>query len=73
MNSKFLPYGRQTITSNDIEAVVDVLRSAFLTQGPMVPDFEHAVATKVGGTWGCSEQRHQRPSHCMLGFRSWVW
>ena len=52
MNSKFLPYGRQTITSNDIEAVVDVLRSAFLTQGPMVPDFEHAVATKVEAAHG---------------------
>ena len=32
-----LPYGRQTITEDDIIAVVDVLRSSFLTQGPAVP------------------------------------
>lgn len=43
----FLPYGRQTITEADIAAVVKVLRSPFLTQGPVVPAFEQAVATKV--------------------------
>jgi UDP-4-amino-4,6-dideoxy-N-acetyl-beta-L-altrosamine transaminase len=44
----FLPYGRQTITEADIEAVIAVMRSPFLTQGPAVPAFEQAVATKVG-------------------------
>ena len=44
----FLPYGRQTITQSDIAAVVEVLRSPFLTQGPAVPGFEQAVAAKVG-------------------------
>jgi len=39
-----IPYGRQHITDADIQAVVDVLRSDFLTQGPMVPRFETAVA-----------------------------
>ncbi len=43
----FLPYGRQTITEADIAAVEVVLRSSFLTQGPAVPAFEQAVATKV--------------------------
>lgn len=43
----FIPYGRQTITEADIAAVVDVLRSPFLTQGPMVPAFEQAVALRV--------------------------
>ena len=43
----FLPYGRQSITEADIASVVDVLRSPFLTQGPAVPAFEHAVAAKV--------------------------
>ena len=48
----FLPYGRQTITEVDIAAVVDVLRSPFLTQGPAIPAFEQAVAAKVGARHG---------------------
>lgn len=39
-----IPYGRQDISEADINAVVDVLRSDFLTQGPAVPAFEKAVA-----------------------------
>ncbi len=48
----FLPYGRQTITEEDIAAVVEVLGSPFLTQGPAVPAFEQAVATKVDALYG---------------------
>ena len=48
----FLPYGRQSITETDIAAVVEVLRSPFLTQGPVVPVFEQAVAAKVGARHG---------------------
>lgn len=43
-----LPYGRQTISEDDIQAVVDVLRSDWLTTGPMVERFERAVAHRVG-------------------------
>jgi len=43
-----IPYGRQSISEDDIQSVVDVLRSDFLTQGPMVPKFEEAVARAVG-------------------------
>lgn len=39
-----IPYGRQDISEQDIQAVIDVLRSEFLTQGPLVPAFEKAVA-----------------------------
>ncbi|MBE3023626.1 UDP-4-amino-4,6-dideoxy-N-acetyl-beta-L-altrosamine transaminase [Janthinobacterium sp. GW458P] len=39
-----IPYGRQDISQADIQAVVDVLRSDFLTQGPAVPAFEQSVA-----------------------------
>lgn len=39
-----IPYGRQSITDEDIAAVVDVLRSDRLTQGPVVPRFESAIA-----------------------------
>ena len=38
-----IPYGRQSITDEDIKSVVDVLKSDFLTQGPAVPKFEQAV------------------------------
>lgn len=42
-----IPYGRQEITSADIESVIAVLKSDFLTQGPAVPKFEAAVASHV--------------------------
>lgn len=39
-----IPYGRQDISEDDIQAVVNILRSDFLTQGPSVPAFEKSVA-----------------------------
>lgn len=43
-----IPYGRQTVDENDIQAVVEVLRSDWLTTGPMVGRFEEAFAGAVG-------------------------
>jgi UDP-4-amino-4,6-dideoxy-N-acetyl-beta-L-altrosamine transaminase len=43
-----IPYGRQDINQTDIDAVVEVLRSDFLTQGPKVPLFEKMVAEYCG-------------------------
>lgn len=43
-----IPYGRQHIVDEDVEAVVRTLRSDFLTQGPAVPAFERAVAEYTG-------------------------
>jgi UDP-4-amino-4,6-dideoxy-N-acetyl-beta-L-altrosamine transaminase len=43
-----IPYGRQEILQADIDAVTEVLKSDFLTQGPAVPRFEHLVASHVG-------------------------
>lgn len=43
-----IPYGRQVIDATDIAAVVDVLNSDWLTQGPAVPRFEQAMAGHVG-------------------------
>lgn len=40
-----IPYGRQSISEEDIQAVVDTLKSDFLTQGPAVPAFEQALAS----------------------------
>lgn len=45
--ASLIPYGRQTITAADIAAVQEVLASPFLTQGPVVPAFEEAVARHV--------------------------
>jgi len=47
-----IPYGRQDIQQEDIDAVVEVLRSDFLTQGPRVPAFEAAVAEHVNAAHG---------------------
>ncbi len=46
-----IPYGRQSIDKNDIEAVVEVLRSDWLTNGPKVPEFETALAKFVGAKY----------------------
>jgi UDP-4-amino-4,6-dideoxy-N-acetyl-beta-L-altrosamine transaminase len=43
-----IPYGRQNITDSDIQAVVDVLKSDFLTQGPQIKQFEEAFAEYIG-------------------------
>jgi UDP-4-amino-4,6-dideoxy-N-acetyl-beta-L-altrosamine transaminase len=48
---EFLPYGRQHITEKDIKAVIGVLRSEWLTQGPAVPAFEAALAGRVGSKY----------------------
>ena len=40
---EFIPYGRQNITDKDIDAVVNVLKSDYLTQGPKVPEFEQTI------------------------------
>lgn len=45
---KKIPYGRQYITDGDIQAVIDVLKSENLTQGPKIDEFESAFATYIG-------------------------
>ncbi len=49
---KMIPYGRQDIDQSDIDAVVQVLQSDFLTQGPQVPLFEEALARYCGARHG---------------------
>jgi UDP-4-amino-4,6-dideoxy-N-acetyl-beta-L-altrosamine transaminase len=48
MPAPALGYGRQSVDQSDIDAVVSVLRSDFLTQGPVVERFEAALAERVG-------------------------
>jgi perosamine synthetase len=50
----FLPYGRQSLDEADIRAVVEVLRSDWLTTGPKVGEFEEAFATRVGAAHAVS-------------------
>lgn len=51
MNTKIIPYGRQSIEQDDIEAVVNTLQSDFLTQGPKVLEFEKKFADYIGSKY----------------------
>lgn len=51
MTQKNIPYGRQTISEADIQAVVDVLKSDWLTQGPSIELFERTVADYCGARY----------------------
>ncbi|EMN7732055.1 MULTISPECIES: UDP-4-amino-4,6-dideoxy-N-acetyl-beta-L-altrosamine transaminase [Bacillus cereus group] len=50
----YLPYGQQQIDEYDIQAVVDVLKGDFLTTGPMIQQFEEAIAKYVGAKYAVS-------------------
>ncbi len=47
----YIPYGRQTVDEEDIQAVVEVLRSDYLTTGPAIAEFEQKVAEQVGAKY----------------------
>ena len=47
----FIPYGKQSISQEDIEAVVEVLQSDYLTTGPKVREFEEAIAKYCGASY----------------------
>lgn len=73
-----IPYGRQDITQEDIDEVVAVLNSDYLTQGPVVSDFEEALAAYVGARYGTSVNSATSALHiaCMalgLGPGDWLW
>ena len=73
-----IPYGRQNISEADIQAVVDVLHSDFLTQGPAVPAFEKAVAGYCGVQHAVAVNSATSALHiaCLalgVGPGDWVW
>lgn len=73
-----IPYGRQEISQADIDAVVAVLQSDFLTQGPQVPLFEQTVAKHVGAKHALAVNSATSALHiaCLaLGLNSgdWLW
>ena len=51
MENKVIPYGRQNITQEDIDIVVEALKSDYLTQGPKILEFENAFAKYVGSKY----------------------
>lgn len=73
-----IPYGRQDITQADIDAVVAVLQSDFLTQGPMVPKFEQAVSSYCDAAHALAVNSATSALHiaCLalgLGPGDWLW
>jgi UDP-4-amino-4,6-dideoxy-N-acetyl-beta-L-altrosamine transaminase len=73
-----IPYGRQEITQADIDAVVAVLQSDYLTQGPAVPKFEKTVAEHVGAKHALAVNSATSALHiaCLslgLGPGDWLW
>ncbi len=54
VRAQFLPYGRQSVSEADIQAVAEVLRSDWLTTGPKVGEFEEAFAARVGAAHAVS-------------------
>jgi UDP-4-amino-4,6-dideoxy-N-acetyl-beta-L-altrosamine transaminase len=73
-----IPYGRHHVTEDDVSAVVSTLRSDFLTQGPVVPQFQHAVAARCGASYAVATNSGTSALHvaCMalrLGRGDWLW
>ena len=73
-----IPYGRQDITQADIDAVVAVLKSEHLTQGPVVPAFEEAVSYYCGAEYAVAVNSSTSALHiaCLalgLGSGDWLW
>ena len=73
-----IPYGRQDISQADIDAVVEVLRSDFLTQGPTVAQFERVVADYCGAKQAVAVNSATSALHiaCLaldLGPGDWLW
>lgn len=73
-----IPYGRQHITQEDVDAVVQALTSDFLTQGPAVPRFEQAVLDVCKARHGVAVNSATSALHiaCLaldLGPGDWLW
>jgi len=73
-----IPYGRQDITQADIDSVVEVLKSDFITQGPAVTRFEQAIADYCSVNYGVAVNSATSALHiaCLalgLGTGDWLW
>jgi UDP-4-amino-4,6-dideoxy-N-acetyl-beta-L-altrosamine transaminase len=73
-----IPYGKQDIDQADIDAVLDVLTSDYLTQGPKVPEFEAKIADYVGASHAVAVNSGTSALHMAckalgLGAGDWLW
>ncbi|AMG29826.1 UDP-4-amino-4,6-dideoxy-N-acetyl-beta-L-altrosamine transaminase [Grimontia hollisae] len=73
-----IPYGKQDITQQDIDSVVEVLKSDFLTQGPKVPEFEKTIIDHTGAKYALAVNSATSALHiaCIaldLGQGDWLW
>ena len=73
-----IPYGRQDVRPEDIDAVRAVLESDFLTQGPAVPRFEEALARRCGARHAVAVNSATSALHVAylalgLGPGDWLW
>jgi len=73
-----IPYGKQDLNEADIEAVISVLRSDFLTQGPKVPLFEEYLAEYCGSSYAVASNSATSSLHlaCLaleLSKEDWLW
>ena len=64
MKKSYIPYGHQSIDENDIAAVVEILKSEWLTQGPIVAEFENAIARRVGARHAVAVSSGTAALHC---------
>jgi len=76
--SFYIPYGRQDINQADIQQVIDVLSSDWLTQGPAINRFEQAVADYCGVKYAVAVSSATAALHiaCLavgLGQQDWLW
>ena len=78
MSNKVIPYGRQNIVQDDIDAVISTLTGDFLTQGPQVPSFEKKVSNYCGAEYGVAVNSATSALHiaCLalgLGKGDYLW
>ena len=66
VRDRYLPYGRQWVSERDIEAVAEVLRADWLTQGPKVAELERAVAEAAGAAFGVAVANGTAALHCAV-------
>lgn len=72
--SKFLPYGKQTLDEDDIEAVLNTLKSDFITQGPKIREFEEKIAKYCGAKYAVAFNSGTSALHgayFALGLEKW--
>ena len=77
-NLIMIPYGKQDVNQDDIDEVLKVLKSDFLTQGPCVPKFEEEVSKYCGAKYAVAVSSATSALHlaCLtlgLGKDDWLW